>query len=217
MGWLRIGTGCLLFALAGCAAQALTLRPEPRSFTQSDYEMVYRRWTKDADDFAFSRLHTVLHATATFESWEFRWAYVVRYAHDHALDTESRTEMLRASLDDARSTHRFFVTMAGEDFRESDITSRRSAWRVLLVDEDGRQSVPVDIERIRRPGASERTYFPSISVFRQTFRVAFPGTHDDGQPTIRPDARFILLRFTGPLGTIDLRWDFRAGGASAED
>ncbi|MEM6961278.1 MAG: hypothetical protein AAF550_05980, partial [Myxococcota bacterium] len=76
-------------ASAGCAAPELSMNPVPRSFTPRDYARVYDTWTRDADDFSFSLMSTVLHATATFESWEFRWAYVVRYASDHGVSTET--------------------------------------------------------------------------------------------------------------------------------
>ncbi|MCZ7686495.1 MAG: hypothetical protein M5U28_50170 [Sandaracinaceae bacterium] len=114
---------------------------------------------------------------------------------------------MRSSLTDAQERHRFFVTMLGNRYRESNLTDERSAWRVLLIDEHGRQTRPIEVERIRRPGAAERVYFPSVSTQRQTFRVAFPTQHRDGTPVIAPDARYLVLRFTGAEGTVDLRWD----------
>ena len=212
--WRWLAVLLPLVLLGGCAAQTISLRPRARAFTATDYERIYEAWTRTEDDFAWSRMRSVLHVTGTFESWEFRWAYVVRYAHDYGLGPDERDAMLRASLDDSRNLHRFFVTLAGEDFRQSNITGRESAWRVLLVDQDGRTTTPVGIERIRRPGAVESTYFPSVTVHRQAFRVVFPVTRDDGTPTIPVGAPFVLLRFTGALGTVALRWDFESGGQS---
>lgn len=191
----------------------LSMRPTPRAFTSRDYERVYDDWTREADDFAFGRLEDILNVTATFESWEFRWAYVVRYANDHGLDTDARDEMLRASLADAQENHRFFITLAGNDFRESDLTGDYSAWRVMLVDEQGKRTAPVEMEKLRRPTAADKTYFPSISSFRHAFRITFPTRRPDGSPTIPENARTIVLRFAGALGTVDLKWDV---GARAE-
>lgn len=195
-------------ALAGCAQPKVTLRPQPRAFTEDDYEKIYKRWTRGANEFAFGRLSDVLHATATFESWEFRWAYVVRYCHDHHMNTLERRRMLRETLDDAKRFHRFYVTMAGQKFPESDITNRRSAWRVVLVDQSGEYTVPIEVERIRKPGAADRMYFPSVSPFRHAFRIAFPVLRPDGRPTIPPGARLVWLRFAGAAGVVDLRWEF---------
>ncbi|NOY93566.1 MAG: hypothetical protein GXP55_20470 [Deltaproteobacteria bacterium] len=219
MSRARLLWACLPLVLVwGCATQSISLRPHPRAFTASDYERIYQAWTRTEDDFAWSRMHSVLHVTGTFESWEFRWAYVVRYARDYGLGPVEREAMLRASLADSRNRHRFFVTLAGERYRQSNLTGRQSAWRVLLVDERGRSMTPVGIERVRRPGAVESTYFPSVSVQRQAFRIVFPVSHADGTPTIPMDARYVILRFTGALGSVDLRWDFEpAGQAGADD
>ncbi|MBX3275333.1 MAG: hypothetical protein KF729_34020 [Sandaracinaceae bacterium] len=197
----------LAIALAGCGSRALPMRPSARSFTPDDYPRLYGDWTRGSNEFAFDRLEDVLHVTATFESWEFRWAYVVRYAADYSLATHDRTRLLRSTLADAQERHRFFVTMVGNRYRESDLTDPGSAWRVLLVDPAGRQTRPVEVTRLRRPGAAERVYFPSVSVQRHTFRVAFPTQHEDGTPVIAPDAREVVLRFTGAEGTVDLRWE----------
>ena len=196
-----------LLLLSGCGSRALSMRPSSRAFTPDDYSSIYGDWTRTSDEFAFDRLEDILHVTATFEAWEFRWAYVVRYAADYSLRTEERTRLLRSSLTDAQERHRFFVTMVGNRYVESDLTDQRSAWRVLLVDTDGRQTQPVEVSRVRRPGAAERVYFPAISVQRHTFRLAFPTQHEDGTPVIAPDARELVLRFTGAEGTVDLRWE----------
>lgn len=199
--------GLSLVLLVGCGTRALSMRPSARSFTPEDYSSIYSDWTRTSDEFAFGRLEDILHVTATFEAWEFRWAYVVRYSADYSLRTDERTRLLRSTLADAQERHRFFVTMVGNRYHESDLTDERSAWRVLLIDTDGRQTRPVEVTRLRRPGAAERVYFPTVSVQRHTFRIAFPTQHEDGTPVIGPDARETILRFTGAEGSVDLRWE----------
>lgn len=207
---MRLALTLLVLATAGCGGQAISLAPQARSFTWRDYEGVYEAWTREADEFEFGSLSDVLNVTATFQSWEFRWGYVVRYAHDYSLSTEARTEMLRASLADAEQHHRFFVTLSGTNYRESDLTREESAWRVLLVDQRGAQTVPIEVEKVE-PTAAEKIYFPSISPFRHAYRIVFPAFRPDGSPTIPPDATFVILRFTGARGTVDLRWEFASG------
>jgi hypothetical protein len=188
------------------------MHPAARSYTARDYDGVYRSWTREADEFAFGRLTDVLNVTATFQSWEFRWAYVVRYAEDHGLRTEERAEMLRATLADARERHRFFVTLSGPLWRESDLTSDDSVWRVVLVDERGEQTVPIEIERVDRPGTNVSAYYPSVSPFRQTFRIVFPAKRADNTATIPDAAKKAILRFMGPLGTVELTWELEPAG-----
>jgi hypothetical protein len=209
----RLGTAAALamaLGVAGCASPVpVSLETGPRDYTPNDYNDVYERWTRNEQDFAWGQMQDVLRVTATFESWEFRWAYVVRYAEDHSLVPAARDEMLRASLDDAGQHHRFFVTLAGDQFRESNLAGRSSAWRVLLVAPDGSQSEPLDLERVRRPTAAQQVYFPSVSSYREVFRLVFPVTRDDGTAAIPPDADHVILRFTGARGRVDLRWELQ--------
>ena len=204
---------CLLAVAAmmgsGCKQYTLSMRPGPRVFTPDSYPLVWEAWTRDKESFSWKDLAHELHVTATFESWEFRWAYVVRYARDYSLLPTARDEMLQASLARSRQEHRFFVTLVGFDFRESNLVSKQSAWRVLLVDPQGNQSVPVMMERVRRPSAVDRVYFPQVDPLRETFRVTFPAVAADGRQTIPEGAPFVVLRFTGARGRVDLRWDLQ--------
>lgn len=190
-----------------CKPQTVTLQPGPRVFTPDSYPIVWSAWTREAESFSWKQLAHELYVTATFESWEFRWAYVVRYARDFSLLPVARDEMLQASLTSSRQEHRFFVTLAGFNFRESNITGKQSAWRVLLIDPQGRQTVPVLMERVRRPSAADQVYFPQVDPLRETFRVTFPAVAADGRPVIPEGSAFMLLRFTGARGRVDLRWD----------
>ena len=201
----RVALLCLV--TFGCASSPLTLKQSPRTYSAKDYRVVYDRWTRKADRFSVGGLSDVLHATATFQSWEFRWAYVVRFASDHSLAMDARVKMLKASLDEAKQKHRFFVTMVGDSYVESDLTKDTSAWRVLLVNPKGEHVVPVELAKVRRPTATEKRYYPSISPFRQTFRISFPVRRADGSPTIAPSDSHVTLRFAGAAGKVDLRWD----------
>ncbi len=206
--WARCGWGIAALLVAACVTPIVSLAPATHAFTAEDYSEVYAAWTRDAEPFDFGRLKSVLFVTATFESRELRWAYVVRYAHDFGLSTDARNAMLTASLSDAAEHHRFLVTLGGEPWRELDLTHERGAWRVLLVDDRGRQARPLEIEKITKPTPAEKVYFPSLTPFRQAFRIVFPVQHADGYPTIPPEARFAALRFTGPEGRVELKWDF---------
>ena len=201
-----------VLAAVGCKPQKITLEPSARTFTPDSYPRVWDAWTREEESFAWKELAHEIFVSATFESWEFRWAYVVRYAHDYSLPPEARDEMLDASLASSRREHRFFVTLSGLDFRESNLADRASAWRVILVDPEGNQTSPILMERVRRPTAVDRVYFPQVSPFRQTFRLTFPAVEADGRPTIPDGADFVVLRFTGARGRADLRWELRPSG-----
>ncbi len=117
--------------------------------------------------------------------------------------------MLQASLASSRQEHRFFVTLSGMVFNESNLAGKTSAWRVLLIDPEGNQTVPLLIERVRRPSAVDRVYFPQVNPYRMTFRLTFPAVDADGRKTIPDGAESLILRFTGARGRADLRWRLR--------
>lgn len=205
----RVNLLCLTFlvSLASCGTPRVSLTTGPRAITPEDYDDYYDKWTRERTTYDWVGLDDVLRLTATFESWEFRWAYVVRYSHDHSLPGADQERLLRASLNDAQEYHRFFVTVSGRIFDEQELASDSSAWRVILLDSNGRQTEPLAIEKVRRPTAAERVYFPSISPQRLAFRIVFPAVREDGTSTIGEGDSEVRLRFAGARGRVDAIWE----------
>src|SRR5690348_11566323 len=83
-----------LAGLAGCSEPHVSLATGPREYVPGDYMQVLKRWTREDSVIDVSELDDKLTATATYESWDFRWAYVVRYADDYRLSVEQRRELL---------------------------------------------------------------------------------------------------------------------------
>jgi hypothetical protein len=203
-GLVGVGFGVLLIA---CGDGQVSLRTGPREFTASQYPEVLARWTRSKSLITLADLDDLLTVTATYESWEFRWAYVVRYAQDFRLTVEQRRVLLDKTLAATHDRHNFYVALYGSNRRWSDISRPNSAWIVRLIDSDGNETAPSTIEVIPKPGAIERTYFPYTSVWRQAFRLQFPKSGSDGRPTVAPDASWIGLRFAGAEGNEELRWE----------
>jgi hypothetical protein len=203
----------LLFACAwalatsACSDPKVSLRTGPREFVASQYNQILQRWTRSKSLLTLAELDDLLTVTATYESWEFRWAYVVRYAQDFRLTVEQRRVLLEKTLAQTQEHHNFYVALYGANRRWTDLSRPNSAWIVRLIDSDGNETAPTTIEIIPKPGAIERTYFPYTSVWRQAFRIQFPRTASDGRPTIAPDASWIGLRFAGAEGNEELHWD----------
>lgn len=201
--------GLLLVAalsVVGCATQTVNIHEGPREYVATDYETVLRAWTRTEQLVAFSELDNYLTATATYESWDFRWAYVVRYVQDYRLTIEQRKKLLESTLEETRLRHQFFVAIYGGERRYNDLTRPDSAWIVRLIDDTGNETAPQEITAIKRPNALERNYFPYNTVFRQAFRIRFPRTSGDGRPTISAQAKWFGLRFAGAQGNNELIW-----------
>jgi hypothetical protein len=148
----------------------------------------------------------MLTVTATFESWDFRWAYVVRYAQDYRLTVEQRRALLETTLRESLQSHQFYVALYGANWRWVDLTRPNSAWIVRLIDDAGDETAPTEIERIVKPGALERTYFPYTTTWRQVFRIRFPRVAPDGRSTLASGTKWVGLRFAGAQGNEELRW-----------
>lgn len=196
-----------LLAGAGCAEPKVSMSSGPREYTASDYAQVLERWTRKRSLIQISELDDVLSVTATFESWDFRWAYVIRYASDYRLTVEQRRSLLERTLADAHDGHRFYVALYGNNVRWTDLTRADSSWIVRLIDEEGNETAPSSIELIARPGPLERRYFPYSTVWRHAFRIRFPTATPDGRATVSPKAKWFGLRFAGAEGHQELRWE----------
>ena len=206
---------CLLGAVA-CSEPKVSLGPGAREYVPSDYLQVLKHWTRDKTLMDFAQLSDRLTVTATYESWDFRWAYVVRYAADYRLTVEQRQELLERTLRETEDDHEFFVALYGSNWRWTDLSRPTSAWIVRLIDDQGSETAPSKIESIVKPGAIERVYFPYANVWRHAFRIRFPRQTGDGRPTIAMNARWFGLRFAGAEGNEELRWELEEPPAAAE-
>jgi hypothetical protein len=204
----------LLVALGayGCSIPTVSLAKGSREYVAADYSQVLNRWTRAESLLSLPELDDKLTVTATYQSWDFRWAYVVRYAQDYRLTVEQRRVLFETSLGESDQVHEFFVALYGTTPRWADLAKPTSSWVVRLIDDMGSETAPERIEAILRPGALERRYYPYTSVWRRAFRIRFPRVAADGRPTLAAAAHWFGLRFAGAEGNQELRWHLAAGG-----
>jgi hypothetical protein len=203
---LALGSLALGAPASGCAPVFVSTREGSREYVATDYDGVLDRWTRSTELFTLAELDSLLNATATFESWDFRWAYVVRYVEDYRLTVEQRRKLLDQALAESRQGHRFFVAITGGERRFNDLTKPSSAWIVRLIDSAGNETAPDEITPIQRPSAIERTYYPYITPFHLVYRIRFPRTAANGKFAIAPTAEWFGLRFAGAQGNSELLW-----------
>jgi hypothetical protein len=196
-----------VLALCGCAEAKVSLVTGPREYVPSDYPVILKRWTREQSLIDLAELDDKLTVTATFESWDFRWAYVVRYAADYRLTVEQRRNILERTLRETEDDHEFYVALYGTNWRWTDLSRPTSAWIVRLIDDQGNETAPAKIEPIVKPGPLERRYFPYTTVWRRAFRIRFPRFAGDGRPTIADNAQWFGVRFAGAEGNEELRWE----------
>jgi hypothetical protein len=209
---MRVVTLSILsLALCACAEPTVSLATGAREYVPGDYSQVLKKWTREDSVIELSELEKKLSVTATFESWDFRWSYVVRYADDYRLTVEQRHELLERTLRETAETHEFYVALYGTNWRWTDLSRPTSAWIVRLIDDQGNETAPAKIDSIVKPGPLEQRYFPYTTVWRRAFRIRFPRFTGDGRPTIANTARWFGLRFAGAEGNGELRWRVASG------
>lgn len=214
---MRLALGALAASVSlGCASQGVSLAGGYRSYSADDYNAVLDRWTRSSQSFSLRDTDDVLSATATYESYDFRWAYAERFARDYQLNTAERDTLRDRLLRESTEEHNFYVTLYGSQYRWTDLAKPTTAWIVRLVDDSGATTSPSVMEAVRRPGALERRYFPYTTVWRHVFRVRFPRISNDGRsPSVRPEAKWMALRFSGPEGRGELRWELQPTAVAA--
>jgi hypothetical protein len=209
---LRVGSAGLLTLLLmlGCTEQKVSMSEGPREYVATDYDQVLRLWTRTEQLTNVNMMDNVLTATATYESWDFRWAYVVRYSEDYRLTVEQRRALLERSLTEFQDQHSFYLALYAQKYKWNDLAAKDPAWIVRLIDDEGNETAPTSIQTIKRPGAIELTYFPYTTPWRSAFRITFPRKQRDGRDTISTASRWFGLRFAGAQGNQQLVWQIAA-------
>jgi len=191
---------------AGCATQKqvrVDFSETPRDYLPNDYTGVYERWTRH--DFAEHDVDKALDVWATFKSWDFREAYIEKYASIYSLSDAKRIELREAQQEANRQAFEFHVTAQSANWDWNDLEKASSPWRVTLLDALGHE-LPSERVRIEKlPDAYEREFFPAKTPFTKTYSVRFimpaPGGDFAG---VRSGS--LTLRFASPIGRVDLVW-----------
>jgi hypothetical protein len=127
---------------------------------------------------------------------------------------DQRRALLERSLAETRDSHTFYVALYAQHYKWANLEVENPAWIVRLIDDQGSETSPTEIQKIKKPGAIERTYFPYTTPWRTAYRIRFPRTRDDGRPAIAANARWFGLRFAGAQGNQSLVWELERGETS---
>ena len=205
IAWATLGL--LGLAPLACTPEAVSVRHGPREYVAADYRSVLQRWTRSENLTSLSAMDSFLSVTATYESWDFRWAYVARYADDYRLTVDQQHTLLQSTLAETKGYHQFYVALYAQRLPWADLTDDNPAWIVRLIDSQGNETAPSEIEKIGRPGAIELTYFPYTTPWRTVHRIRFPVRTAGGRDTISSEAAWLGLRFAGAQGNQQLVWE----------
>jgi hypothetical protein len=205
----RGARGALLVAVTlalGCGARkqvVVDFSEGPRDYLAQDYERVYERWTRH--ERVLTDVDVALEVWATYKSWDYREAYVERYAEIYSLPDAEKTALREAQREASRGAYEFHLTAQATNFKWNDLEKASSAWRVTLVDAIGHELPPERVKVEKLPEAYEAPFFPAKTPFTKTYSVRFPVPAGDTD-FLGAKSGSLTLRIASPLGRLEPRW-----------
>lgn len=210
VGRAAVGLVAVAAAIAagGCAAPV----PKPvdfsearRTFVADDYPQVLAAWTRHAK--SVRDVGTVIELWGTFKSWEFRQAYIERYASIYGVSEAERGKLYESQREASRKTFEIHVAMQTTNFKWNDLGKDTSAWRVSLVDGTGAEISPIRIEALKLPELYETEFFPYRTEFTTSYLLKFNRTDAEAGGFSGPHSGRVTLRVVSPLAKAELVWE----------
>jgi hypothetical protein len=169
-----------------------------------DYPVVVRDWTRKTQ--LHANYQEVCELVATLKSAEWRAAQATHDADVRGLIGAERNQRIAQSQADAAGPYELEVMVTTWDRRENDLDrGAKSVWRVVLIDEQGREIAPLEIVRDRRPAFVVRAEFPSLGEFATPYIARFPRT----TPIFGPQVKQVRLRMSSARGGLEVDWNAR--------
>jgi hypothetical protein len=202
---------CALLLVAGVAngcapvTRYVDFSETKRNFRAEDYGHEIAVWSRHDKAWVVYQ-GTVIEAWAAYKSWEFRQAYVERYAQAYNLSEAERVALLNSQREAARQSYEFHVAVQMTNYKWNDLDKETSAWRVALVDGTGVEIAPRRIELLRLPELYESQFFPNRTEFSQSYLIRFNRAEAEAAGFVGPASGRITLRIASPLGKAELVW-----------
>jgi hypothetical protein len=191
---------------AGCVTKhvAVDFSETPRDYVSKDYERVYQRWTRHQQ--VLNSTDVALEVWATFKSWDFREAYIERYAEIYGLSNADEKTLRAAQQDVFHAAYEFHVTAQSTNYKWNDLEKSSSAWRATLIDALGHELAPEYVRVVKLPDAYEQTFFPAKTPFTKTYAIRF-AIPAEGTEFTGTKSGAVTLRLASPIGRVELEWD----------
>ena len=190
-----------VIALVACAESGPPVRLDEAWPAQTpSYDGATATWTRATTLRGQSQEALDLHAV--FKSPDWRAAHAERVADQRALDSAAHEQLITQAKADMAGPYEFELLVTTWDRRENDLDrGKKSVWRVVLVDDQGHETEPLEIVRDRRPFYTLRAEFPDITEFATAYVARFPRT----PPLLGPSVRSLRLRMSSERGAVELR------------
>lgn len=208
--WFALG---LCVSALGCAfgrVQTADFSDTTKNYRGDDYPATFEAWTRHAK--LVQDVGTVMEIWATFKSWDFRQAYVAKYAKAYDLADGERDELAKAQQEAAHAVYEIHLVAQSTTEKWNDLERSRSPWRTTLIDGTGAELAPTSIRVEKLPEVYEMEFFPTRTPFSRTYTLRFVRTEGAGEAFVGSPSGRMILRLASPMGKVEVSWD--AKGAS---
>ena len=213
---LILGLAFVLCApFPGCASsrsQTVDFSDSAKSYRNDDYTAVFDTWTRHAK--LVQDIGTVVEVWATFLSWDFRQAYLAKYAKTYDLADGERESLAKSQGDTARAVYEIHLVAQSTNDRWNDLANKNSPWRLTLLDGTGAELAPTTVKIEKLPDAYESEFFPTRTPFSKTYTVRFVRTEGAGEAFVGPQSGRLILRLASPVGKVEVGWESKDSGAA---
>lgn len=192
-------------ACASSRSQTVDFAETTKPYRASDYLAVHDAWTRHVK--LVQDIGTVMEVWATFKSWDFRQAYVAKYAKVYDLADDERQSLEKVQLDTARAVYEIHLVAQSTNAGWNDLDSKRSPWRLTLLDGTGAELAPTTVKAERLPDAYEGEFFPSRTPFSRTYTLRFVPPEDAQETFVGPPSGRLTLRLASPVGKVEVTWE----------
>ncbi len=207
----------LLLALGLSVAACASPRPvlvdfsgATKNYRTSDYPKVHKAWTRHVK--LVEDVGTVMEIWATLKSWDFRQAYIAKYAKAYDLPEAERAALAKSQHDMSVAAYEIHLIAQSTTDRWNDLERRNSAWRIALLDGNGAELSPASIKVEKLPEIYEGEFFPDRTPFSRSYTVRFVRPESGGDSFAGPDSGKLILRMDSPVGKVEAMWEGRGAG-----
>lgn len=198
----RLATLIVLFLAACGAAEPRVRLTEEWPARADDYDDVVEKWTRKGT--LRGGYQEVLELAATLKSPEWRAAKASRDAENRGLQGEARAQLLAQAQAAAAGPYELHVMVTTWDRRENDLDrGAKSVWKIVLLDEQGMEVLPLEIIKDKRPAFVVRAEYPDLGDFAQSYVARFPRE----AKILGPGVKKVRLRISSSRGGLELAWN----------
>jgi hypothetical protein len=204
---------CLACAICALAIGCATSRPPTVDFSEAnktyrseDYKAVFEAWTRHAK-MVKNDIGTVMEIWATLKSWDFRQAYLAKYAKVYDLADGERDQLAKSQKETARAIYEIHFVAQSTNDRWNDFDRKTSPWRITLLDGTGAELAPASIKVEKLPEVYEGEFFPTRTLFSRTYTLKFVSPEGSGESFTGSASGRMILRIASPIGKVEVVWE----------